>query len=77
VSDPGTTPAQRETSAFFCPRKIGTNWFIPALVKSRFGESGIKLEDGTRVWCFSRKKSRNDCRICALFIIACAKGSGL
>jgi hypothetical protein len=32
-----------------CPRKIGTNWFIPALVKRRFGEVGIKLAEGTMV----------------------------
>ena len=38
---------------------------MPAFVKSRFGESGIKLEEGTRVWLFSWKKSRNDWRICA------------
>src|SRR5438094_2148331 len=53
----------------FCwPRKIGTNWFMPALVKSRFGLSGISEDDGTMVCCFSRKKSRNDWRICALVI---------
>src|SRR4029077_8971942 len=51
--------------AFRCPKKIGTNWFMPALVKSRFGASGNSDEDGTIVCCFSRKKSRNDCRICA------------
>ena len=39
---------------------MGTNWFMPALVKSRFGESGMRLEDGTMVCCFSRKKSRKD-----------------
>src|SRR5437867_5321841 len=50
---------------FCCPRKIGTNWFMPALVKSRFGESGRSDDDGTMVCCFSRKKSRKDCRICA------------
>src|SRR5437870_7050111 len=50
----------------FCwPRKIGTNWFMPAFVKSRFGESGRSEADGTMVCCFSRKKSRNDWRICA------------
>ena len=52
-------------AAFCCPRKIGTNWFMPALVKSRFGASGNSDDDGTMVCCFSRKKSRNDCRICA------------
>ena len=45
----------------FCwPRKMGTNWFMPALVKSRLGESGRSDDDGTMVCCFSRKKSRND-----------------
>jgi hypothetical protein len=47
---------------------MGTNWFIPALVNKRFGESGIRLEDGTIVCCFDLKKSRNDCRISALVI---------
>src|SRR5438874_739865 len=51
--------------AFCCPKKIGTNWFMPALVKSRFGAFGSKGEEGTMVCCFSRKKSRKDCRICA------------
>jgi hypothetical protein len=46
------------TSAFRSARKIGTNWFIPAFVKSRFGESGISELLGTMVCCFSRKKSR-------------------
>src|ERR1700746_3775864 len=50
---------------FCCPRKIGTNWFMPAFVNSRFGASGRSDDDGTMVCCFSRKKSRNDCRISA------------
>src|SRR5256885_9722711 len=50
---------------FCCPRKIGTNWFMPAFVKSRFGESGRSEADGTTVCCFSRKKSRKDWRISA------------
>ena len=50
---------------FCCPRKIGTNWFMPALVKNKLGESGSRDDDGTMVCCFSRKKSRNDCLICA------------
>src|SRR5215475_787256 len=50
---------------FCCPRKIGTNWFMPAFVNSRFGASGRSEDDGTMVCCFSRKKSRNDCRISA------------
>src|ERR1700730_2017370 len=50
--------------AGFCwPRKIGTNWFMPALVKSKLGASGKSDDDGTMVCCFSRKKSRNDFRI--------------
>ena len=42
---------------------MGTNWFMPALVKSRLGESGMSEEEGTMVCCFSRKKSRKDWRI--------------
>jgi hypothetical protein len=38
---------------------------MPAFVKSRFGASGNRGEDGTIVCFFSRKKSRNDCRISA------------
>src|SRR5215475_15282860 len=65
VSRPGTAPAHLLTSAFFWPRKIGTNWFMPAFVNSRFGESGMRLDEGTMVCCFDLKKSRNDWRICA------------
>src|SRR6185437_16509625 len=68
VSRPGMAPAHLLTSAFFWPRKIGTNWFMPAFVNSRFGESGMRLEDGTMVCCFDLKKSRNDCRISLLVI---------
>src|ERR1700736_1995394 len=50
---------------FCCAKKIGTNWFMPALVKSRFGASGKSGEDGTMVCFFSRKKLRNDCLISA------------
>src|SRR5260370_11568630 len=50
---------------FCCPRKIRTNWFMPAFVKSRFGASGRSEDDGTMECCFSRKKSRKDCLICA------------
>src|ERR1700731_3096539 len=50
---------------FCCPRKIGTNWFMPALVKRRLGASGKSDDDGTMVCFFSRKKSRKDCRISA------------
>jgi hypothetical protein len=41
---------------------------MPALVKSRFGLSGMRLDEGTMVCCFDRKKSRNDWRICVLVI---------
>src|SRR5208283_1127770 len=49
---------------------MGTNWFMPALVNSRLGESGMRLEDGTMVCCFDLKKSRNDWRIWVLVIMA-------
>src|SRR5947207_1073757 len=52
-------------AGFCCPRKIGTNWFIPAFVKSRFGESGKREAEGTIVCPFSRKKSKKDWRISA------------
>src|SRR3954454_21169381 len=68
VSLPGMAPAHLLTSAFFWPRKMGTNWFMPALVKSRFGESGMRLDEGTMVCCFDLKKSRNDWRISLLVI---------
>src|SRR5438034_9638098 len=50
---------------FCCPRKIGTNWFMPALVISRFGASSSSDDEGTMLCCFSRKKSRKDWRISA------------
>src|SRR5262245_58953137 len=50
------------------PRKMGTNWFIPALVNRRLGLSGMRLEEGTMVCCFGLKKSRNDWRISLLVI---------
>src|SRR5688500_8074666 len=74
VSEPGTTPAHLETSARRSPRKMGTNWFMPALVNSRFGLSGMSEEDGTIVCFCSRKKSRKDWRIWALVIMAQDKG---
>src|SRR5436190_13275819 len=52
---------------------MGTNWFMPALVNRRFGESGMRLEEGTMVCCFDLKKSRNDWRISELVIIESAK----
>ena len=51
-------------------RKMGTNWFMPALVNSRLGLSGRRLDEATMVCCFDRKKSRNDWRICVLVIMA-------
>src|SRR5438067_1733146 len=47
---------------------------MPAFVKSRFGESGIKLDEGTMVCPFDLKKSRKDCRISVL-VINCANRS--
>jgi hypothetical protein len=44
------------------PRKIGTNWFMPAFVNRRFGDPGMRLEDGTMVCCFDLKKSRKSFR---------------
>src|SRR5208283_82436 len=55
---------------------MGTNWFMPALVNSRLGLSGMRLEDGTMVCCFDLKKSRKSFRtwllgrICELVIMA-------
>src|ERR1051325_4850365 len=43
---------------------------MPAFVKSRFGESGMRLDEGTMMCCFDLKKSRNDWRIWALVIIS-------
>ncbi len=68
VSLPGRAPAQWETSGARSPRKIGTNWFIPAFVKSRPGESGRSDAEGTTVWPRSAKKSRKDWRISEDFI---------
>src|SRR5437667_8542262 len=68
VSRPGMAPGHLLTSGFRWPRKMGTNWFMPALVNRRFGASGRRLEEGTMVCCFDLKKSRNDRRISALVI---------
>ena len=38
---------------------------MPAFVKSKLGASGKSDDDGTMICFFSRKKSRNDCLICA------------
>src|ERR1035437_398601 len=43
---------------------------MPAFVNKRFGESGIRLDDGTMVCDFDLKKSRNDWRIWVLVIMA-------
>jgi hypothetical protein len=72
VSLAGFTPAHFETSGARSPRKIGTNWFMPALVNSRPGESGISDEDGVIVCPWRAKKSRNDWRISAEVIGAWA-----
>jgi hypothetical protein len=48
---------------------MGTNWFMPAFVNRRFGESGMSELDGTMVCSFDLKKSRNDWRISVLVII--------
>src|SRR5471032_2403265 len=65
VSRAGLAPALCETLGFSSPRKMGTNWFMPALVKSRPGESGMSDADGTIVWPCAAKKSRKDWRIWA------------
>jgi len=39
-------------------------------VNRRFGESGMRLEDGTMVCCLERKKSIKDWRICDDVIMA-------
>src|SRR5271169_3804795 len=65
VGRPGMAPGHLSTSGARSLRKMGTNWFMPALVKSRPGESGIKLEEGTMVCPLDLKKSKNDCRISA------------
>src|SRR5688500_1021949 len=57
-----------------CPRKIGTNWFMPAVVNRRFGEAGIKLEEGTMVCCFDLKKSKKECLISLLVIMESTRG---
>ena len=59
----GIAPGHLSTSGARSLRKMGTNWFMPALVKRRPGESGIKLDEGTMVWPLDLKKSKKDCRI--------------
>src|ERR1043166_8573609 len=70
VSLPGIAPAHLLTSGARSPRKMGTNWFMPAFVKRRFGESGMSDALGTMVCLFSRKKSRNCWRIWVLVSMA-------
>src|SRR5580658_4269424 len=65
VGRPGMAPGHLSTSGTRSFRKMGTNWFMPALVKSRPGESGIRLDEGTMVCPLDLKKSKNDCRISA------------
>jgi hypothetical protein len=45
---------------------------MPALVKSKFGESGRRLAEGTTACCFDWKKSRKLRRICKEVIITVA-----
>src|SRR5690242_7115234 len=74
VSFDGFTPAHFETSGARSPRKMGTNWFMPAFVKSNPGESGSNDDDGTIVWpCFA-KKSRKLWRISAEVMSEDGKG---
>src|SRR5215204_1676846 len=63
---------------FSCPRKIGLNWFIPALVNSSVGSScGTTGELGTNVWpCRATKKSMNCWRIWAEVMVVKSSGSG-
>src|SRR3954467_11213377 len=65
VSLAGRAPAHLETSAPRSPRKIGTNWFMPAFVNSSPGESGSNDDDGTIVCPCRAKKSRKLWRISA------------
>src|SRR5689334_15580265 len=60
--------AARVYDRFSNPKKIGLNWFIPALVNSSVGSScGTTGDDGTNVCpCDLTKKSMNSWRICWL-----------
>ena len=53
---------------FSSPRKYGTNWFMPAFVKSRLGDVGIRDADGTSVCPFDLKNSRKLFLISAEFM---------
>jgi hypothetical protein len=50
---------------------MGTNWFMPALVKRRPGESGKSDDEGTIVCSRAAKNSRKDWRISADVIGGC------
>src|ERR1043165_3249931 len=76
VSLAGRTPAHLETSAARSPRKMGTNWFMPAFVNSRPGESGSSDDDGTIVCPCRAKKSRKLWRISAEVMSAAIPGAG-
>src|SRR3990172_9387159 len=68
--------ATRECSGRAVPRKIGLNWFIPALVNMSVGSScGTTGDDGTNTCPFAAKKSRNCCRICREVILKTPKKS--
>src|SRR5712691_9421041 len=47
------------------PLPNATNLLFTNAGMNQFGASGRSDDDGTMVCCFSRKKSRNDCRISA------------
>src|SRR5438105_10951056 len=68
VSLPDIAPGHLETSGARCPRKMGTNWFMPAFVNRRFGELGKRLAEGTMVWPLDLKKSKKDFLISVLVI---------
>ena len=65
----------RVYARFSWPRKIGLNWFMPALVKSNVGSScGTTGDDGTKVCpCRCTKKSMNCWRISEEVMVAFAK----
>src|SRR4051812_38626662 len=71
--------AARLYSRFSAPRKIGLNWFMPALEKRSVGSStGTTGLLGTKVWpCFLTKKSMNCWRISLEVIGSVKKSFGL
>src|SRR5690606_20722711 len=76
VSLAGRPPAHFETSGARSPRKMGTNWFMPAFAKSSPGESGNNDDDGTIVWPCCAKKSRKLWRISAEVMFRKTEGRG-